>query len=418
VRVSGWKARFFTIWTGQAFSLVGSSLVRFAVIWWLTEETGSATVLAMASLAAFTPAVVLGPFLGALIDRWSRRWIMAIADGAVALLTALLALLYWLGIIEVWHVYVLLFLRALGETFHEPAMTASTTLMVPEEQLTRVAGMNQARQSLTFLAGPVLGALLVEWLSIPGVLAIDVLTALPAIGPLLFLAVPQPVSEEDDAATGGWRALIREMGQGFRYLWGWRGIFVLLMTTSLIVFFQRPAVSFMPLLVTQHFGGGPREMGWISAAFNVGSVSGGILLSAWGGFRHKIVSMVVSLVAYGLLSLARGLTPSDGFWFLVGATLLGGLASPMFFASLRAMLQSTVPPEMQGRVFATQNSLVLATGPLGLAILGPLADRIGVQTLFVLSGMACLLVALVWLLTPSVRRAEEGPPERWPGVRW
>jgi DHA3 family macrolide efflux protein-like MFS transporter len=325
-----------------------------------------------------------------------------------------LAFLYWQDVVTVWHVYVLLFLRALGETFHEPAMTASTTLMVPEEQLTRVAGMNQTRQSLTFLAGPVLGALLVEWISIPGVLAIDVLTALPAIGPLLFLSVPQPAPTEDDAAARWrerhpWQALFRETGLGFRYLWGWRGVFILLMTTSLIVFFQRPAISFMPLLITQHFGGGPREMGWISAAFNVGSVSGGLLLSAWGGFRRKIVNMLVSLVAYGLLSLARGLTPPNGFQFLVGATLLGGLASPMFFASLRAMLQSTVPPEMQGRVFATQGSLVMATGPLGLALLGPLADRIGVQTLFVLSGTACLLVALIWALTPSVRRAEDGP---------
>ena len=358
----------------------------------------------MASLAAFLPGVVLGPFLGALIDRWSRRWIMAVADGAVALLTALLALLYWLGVIEVWHVYVLLFLRALGETFHEPAMTASTSLMVPEEQLTRVAGMNQARQSLTFMAGPVMGALLVETLSIPGVLAIDVLTALPAIGPLLFLAVPQPVPEaRDDGRPGGWRALMRETGQGFRYLWGWRGIFVMLVTTSLIVFFQRPAVSFMPLLVTQHFNGGAREMGWLSAAFNVGSVGGGLLMSTWGGFRRKVVNMVVALTAYGLLSLARGLTPANAFWFLVGASLLGGLTSPMFFASLRAMLQSTVPPEMQGRVFATQNSLVMAMGPLGLALLGPLADEVGVQPLFVLSGAACLLVALVWALTPSVR---------------
>mgnify|MGYP000435178602 CR=1 FL=1 len=170
--------------------------------------------------------------------------------------------------------------------------------------------------------------------------------------------------------------MARETREGLRYIWGWRGLFVLFVSLSLIVFFQRPAISFMPLLITQHFGGGPREMGWISAAFNVGSVSGGILLSTWGGFRRKIVNMFVALMAYGLLSLARGLTPADGFWFLVGATLLGGLASPMFFASLRAMLQSTVPPDMQGRVFATQSSLVMATGPLGLAILGPLAEAI------------------------------------------
>jgi DHA3 family macrolide efflux protein-like MFS transporter len=99
----GWKARFFTIWTGQAFSLVGSALVRFALIWWMTEATGSATVLAMSSLVALLPPIVLAPLAGALIDRFSRRWIMVIADASIAFFTALLAYLYWLDAVQMWH---------------------------------------------------------------------------------------------------------------------------------------------------------------------------------------------------------------------------------------------------------------------------------------------------------------------------
>ena len=127
----GWKARFYTIWIGQAFSLVGSSLVRFAIIWWLTERTGSARVLTTANLVSMLPSVLLAPFSGALVDRWNRRWVMIISDALIALFTAALAYLYWRGNVEVWHVYLILFLRAFGDVFQSPAMNASTSLLVP-----------------------------------------------------------------------------------------------------------------------------------------------------------------------------------------------------------------------------------------------------------------------------------------------
>ena len=157
-----WKGRFFTIWSGQALSLMGSALVRFALIWWMTETTGSATVLAMATLVAFLPPIVLGPLVGTLVDRWKRRWIMAVADASIALFTAVLAGLYWRGTVATWHIYAILSLRALGAAFHSPAMTASTTLMVPKEWLTRVAGMDQTLNAMTRIAGAPLGALLVR----------------------------------------------------------------------------------------------------------------------------------------------------------------------------------------------------------------------------------------------------------------
>jgi DHA3 family macrolide efflux protein-like MFS transporter len=153
----GWKLRFSTIWTGQAFSLLGSALVRFALIWWLTEQTGSAAVLATASLMASLPPILLGPVVGTLVDRWPRRWIMVVADGAIALLTAVLSYLYWRGVVETWHIYANLFARAIGTAFHDPAMTASTSLMVPRKHLARVAGIDQTRQAVTRWGDPCSG---------------------------------------------------------------------------------------------------------------------------------------------------------------------------------------------------------------------------------------------------------------------
>jgi len=408
-----WKGRFFTIWSGQALSLMGSALVRFALIWWMTETTGSATVLAMATLVASLPPIVLGPLVGALVDRWKRRWIMVVADASIALFTAVLAYLYWRGTVEIWHIYAILFLRAFGTAFHGPAMMASTTLMVPKEQLTRVAGMDQTRDAMTRIAGAPLGALLVTLLPIQGILAIDIVTALLAVVPLLFIDVPQPVTAAPPAGArgGGWPAVIQEMREGFRYLWRWRGLFIMIVSVSVTPFFHRPASSLRPLLISNHFGGGPVEWGWASAAFGLGSVVGGLLMSTWGGFKRRFVTMVSGLLVFGLVNLVRGLAPASYFWLYLCATFMAGPATAMYSASLRAIMQSTVPPEMQGRVFSLRTSLFRGMAPLGLAVLGPVADVTGVQPIFVMDGVACLAVLLVWVLTPSVRAIEAGPGE-------
>jgi DHA3 family macrolide efflux protein-like MFS transporter len=325
-----------------------------------------------------------------------------------------LAFLYWRGSVEIWQIYAILFLRSLGTAFHEPAMTASTTLMVPEEQLTRVAGMDQTREAMTRIAGAPLGALLVTLLPIQGILAIDILTALLAIVPLTFIDVPQPiaVAPPDETRTGKWRSIVRETREGIQYLWGWPGLFVMLTTLSLVPFFHRPASSLRPLLISDHFRGGPVEWGWASAAFGLGSVAGGLLMSTWGGFRRRFVTMAGGFLVFGLVNLVRGLAPANAFWLYLCATFLAGPATAMYVASLRAIMQSTVPPEMQGRVFSLRTSLFWGMAPLGLAVLGPLADVIGVRPIFLMDGAACLLVLLTWVLVPSVRNLENGPPEQ------
>lgn len=344
-----WKAHFFTIWTGQTFSLLGSALVSFALIWRLTEQTGSAAVLATASLAASLPTIALGPVVGAFVDRWRRRYILIVADGAIALMTALLAILYWQGIAEVWHIYLILFSRGLGTAFHNPAMTASVSLMVPKEQLVRIAGLDETRKSVTAITGPVLGALLVALLPIQAILAIDVLTALIAIGPLLFIDVPQPaVGLRNMEKGGGWQSVIRDTGAGFRYLWNWTGLLILLMTVALVPLVNTPAWALIPLLIKEHFGGGPAEWGWFSVARNVGALIGGLMMSTWGGFRRRMATMLGGLAILGVVNLVRGVTPSNAYWLFLVAAFVSGPPASMFFATLKAVMQSRVPPEMQG----------------------------------------------------------------------
>ena len=240
---------FFTIWTGQAFSLLGSHLVQFALVWWLTESTGSATVLAMATMVAILPGVVIGPLAGALVDRWKRRWVMVVADGVIALTTLWAALLAWNGLLQPWHVYVIMFVRATAGGFHWPAMQASTSLMVPERLLSRVAGLNQTLYGLMQIAAPALGALLLSVSALPVILMIDVVTAAMAITPLLFIDVPQPPRQQQDLGVVAKPSVVADLISGVRYVLKWPGLLMLMAMAMIINFVVNPAFSLMPILV-------------------------------------------------------------------------------------------------------------------------------------------------------------------------
>ena len=400
----GWRVRFFTIWTGQAFSMVGSALVRFALIWWLTEETDSATVLATASVVSMLPFIVLGPLAGAFVDRWDRRWTMIISDGLIALLTGLLAYLFWRGLAQIWHVYAILFLRSLGGAFQDPAMRASTSLMAPHDELARIGGMNETLSGVVNVVSPPLGALLLEILSMQGTLAIDIITAILAIGPLLFMRIPQP-PESEESVRG--QSVFRDLGDGFRYVWGWRGLFVMFVVLAGLRFFLVPSFSFLPLIVTRHFSGGVLELGWINSAHGFGFVAGGSVLSVWGGFKRRTVTALVGLIGVGLGMVAFGLVPESAFWLALIVMLLRTMMVPLIRGSIMAIFQSHVPPELQGRVFTLLISSVSMMAPFGLAIGGPLVDALGIQALFVIGGIGCLLMALIWALNPAIMHLED-----------
>jgi MFS transporter, DHA3 family, macrolide efflux protein len=397
---------FFVIWTGQAVSLLGSQLVQFALIWWLTQTTGSATVLALASLAGMLPQVVLGPFVGVLVDRWNRRLTMMLADAAVALATIVLVYLFWADAVQIWHVYVILFIRALGGGFHGPAMQASTTLMVPEAQLTRVQGLNQALNGGMNIASAPLGALLLGVLPMQGILAIDVVTAVFAITPLFFIAVPQPpkqsVSPEDKSSF--WA----DMEAGLRYVKNWPAILMLMSMAMIINFVLSPSASLTPLLVTDHFGGNAIQLGLLEAVIGVGIVAGGLLLGAWGGFKRRIVTSLTGLIGLGVGSLIIGLAPSQSFFLaVIGGFILGSMIS-LANGPIMAIFQACIEPEMQGRVFTLLTSLASGMAPLGLVIAGPAADMLGVQAWFIVGGSVTLLMGLVGFMLPMLLRVEEG----------
>ncbi|MBI5668920.1 MAG: MFS transporter [Chloroflexi bacterium] len=400
-----WKTRFFTVWTGQAFSLFGSQLVQFALIWWLTETTRSATVLASAALVGVLPQVLISPIAGPLIDRWNRKRVMMVADALVAFTTLLLVLLFAGGVVQLWHVYLAMFIRSAAGSFHFPSMQASTSLMVPDEHLSRVAGLNQMLQGLMSIVAPPVGALLIGLLPMQGVLLIDVVTAAVAVLAVLVVPIPQP-ERQPTADVSPLRAFWRDMGSGFNYVRGWPGLMAVIVLVMLLNLIAAPALSLVPLLVTNIFGGQAGELATLNSAMGIGIVVGGVILGVWGGFKRRITTSMMAVFIMSVALLLIGFAPASAFWLALAAFFVLGVMHSLANGPLMALLQSIVAPEMQGRVFTLLMSGAALMMPLGLAVAGPLADQFGVQWMYVMAGALSLLMTITALFIPALMNIE------------
>lgn len=411
-----WQFRFFTIWIGQAFSMLGSHLVGFAFVWYLTEQTGSATILAVGSLMNMIPSVIIGPIAGAFVDRWNRKVVMAVFDSITALFTLLIAILFMFDFAQIWHIFLVMFIRSTCGQFQWAAMTASTSLMVPKQHLPRVAGANQTLHGLMNIIAPALGALFISLMPIQGILFVDVFTAVLAIGPLLFFTIPQPQRNGTLAkgSTQGKTSIWQDFSEGWKYVTGWPGLMAIIFLAMLVNFLINPAFSLLPLVVTEHFGKGAYELGFINSAFGIGVILGGLVLSAWGGFKNQMVTSLVALTTSGLAVLAVGLaSPSMYLLALVGMALFGFL-NPIINGPLMAIMQAKVEPEIQGRVFSLLSAGAGLASPLGLAIAGPVSDATSNQFWFILGGSLTVIAGAIAFFVPQIVELGKTTPEEEP----
>jgi DHA3 family macrolide efflux protein-like MFS transporter len=401
-----WAVRFFTIFTGQAFSLIGSALVQFALVWYLTQKTGSATVLATASLFAMLPQILLGPIAGTVVDRGNRRVIMIVSDGLIALSSLFLAYLFWTGRVEIWHIYLISVIRSTGGAFHYPAMAASTTLMVPPKHLARVAGANQTMQGLVNIVAPPVGALLVAFMPTQNILMIDVITAVMGITPLLFFTVPQPPHKEHSASEPR-KSFMHDLAAGFKYMAAWPGLLMLGLMATMLNFLLAPTSALTPLLVTKYFGKGALELGSLDSFFGIGMIIGGIALGVWGGFKRKIVTSLLAICVFSFAILGIAAAPPNMFWIMVAAMFVVGLMMPMTNGPIQALFQTLVEPDMQGRVMSLISSVAGAMMPISLMVAGPITDATSLQAWFWFAGITCILISLGGFFIPALYNIEQ-----------
>ncbi len=393
---------FLVIFGGQAFSLFGTRLVQFALVWYLTSQTGSAQVLTTASIAAIIPQVVIAPFAGALVDRWNRRRVMMISDSLIAAAILVLAVLFAFNRVEVWHIYLVMLFRSAGGAFQWPAMQASTSMMVPKQHLSRVAGLNQSLQGLVAIVAPPSGALLLEILPIQYVLAVDVVTAVFAVGPLLLIAVPQP--ERGDVSA---RSVLTDMKEGLGWLWSRKSIVAIMGIALMINLVTTPAFTLLPLLITTYFKGGALELAWVQSANGIGMILGGIALGVWGGFKSKSRTAFSALFIGSLGLLGFSQTPADLFLLGIAFVFVFGFMNAIGNSSFFSVLQVVVPPEIQGRVFTLVMASSTAVSPIGLVIAGPIAEMFGIRLWFVMAGITILIGSILGFIIPGLKDLEK-----------
>lgn len=397
-----WRLRFWSIWIGQALSLVGSALTQFVLLWWITLETASTEALAIAGIAALLPQALLGPLGGTLADRFSRRALMIGADAISAACMLVLVWLFQSGQVQLWHLYTMMFVRSSMQAFQAPAAAASTAMLVPADWIGRVAGLNQMLQGVMTIAAAPLGALLLAFLPFQGALLVDVVTALLGIVPLLIFAVPQPTRARHER-PGLWTDFVG----GARVVLHNRGLLMLFGLVALVVVTIMPTFTLTPLLVTEHFGGGVNAVAFMEGLAGIGIIAGGALIAAVPLFKRRIVTVLVSFAISCAAVAFTAMTPGSMLWLAALWWGLSGITFSTGNAPMMALLQSRVPNELQGRVISLLNTVMGLAAPLGLALAAPLGDLIGVRGIFIAGGLVSAAICLLGFASPSLMQIED-----------
>ena len=401
--MNNWKKVFAIIWTGQFFSILTSSIVNFAIILWLSFETKSAEVLAFAAIAAMLPQSVLGLFAGIFVDRWKRKRVMIMADSFIAFCTLILAILFYLDVAKLGHVYILLALRSVGSAFHMPAMQASVPLLAPKSELIRIAGINQIIQSACNIAGPALAALFISFMEMTNILLLDVIGAALACTSLLFVKIPDPENEERSQKV----QLLKEAKEAYTEVRAQNGLSWLFVLSILATFFIMPVGVLFPLMTLNHYSGNAYQISLVEAAWGIGALLGGAFLGI-KKFKLNEISLINWMyLLLGFTFLLSGVLPVSGYPLFVGLTAIGGISGSLYMASITTVLQTRINPVVMGRVFSFYMSVSLLPSMIGLLSTGFLADNIGIGNTFIIGGVLVGMIGVISFFVPSIRKLRE-----------
>jgi DHA3 family macrolide efflux protein-like MFS transporter len=385
-----WRKSFFTIYTGQAFSLLSSSAVQFSIIWWITMETGSAMALTIASVVGLLPQAFIGLFAGVWIDRFNRKKIMIIADCVVALSSLFLGALFFIGIQKILFVYIVLFVRALGETFHKPALQAAIPQLVPSSELTKAGGFGQMIHSACSMAGPMLGAFLMSVTTLQYAMLVDVLGAVFAVLTLSFVKVPKHTIDQKSKLS-----IIQDMKHGICAFKSNKALLRLSipMLISTIIFV--PLGTLLPLMVKQYFNGTAWHNGIVQTLFSSGMLIAAMIIGITGGLKKQFLMISISTSLLGICALIGGILPAHLFWVFCIVVFVMGAMGMGFNIPFTSYIQRTVPSKDLGKVISLVTSVMSFGAPVGMFIAGPVSEFIGVSNWMICAGVIMIFIGLL-----------------------
>lgn len=431
-RPQGMKA-FTIVWAGQILSLVGSAMTGFALTIWAWQLTGTATALALVGFFNFAPQVLFSPIAGALVDRWNRKLVMALSDLASGLTTIAILILYTSGNLQIWHLYVAGAISGLFHAFQWPAYSAAISVMIPKKQYARASGMMSMAEFGSGILSPALAGALIGIMGIGGILVIDIVTFVFALGTLLVVAIPQPKVTEEGLKGRG--SLLQESLYGFRFILkrpSLLGLQLVFLGGNLMATI---AYTLLNPMVLARTGNNAAILALVQSVAGACGVAGGLLVTATGGPKRRIVGVLAGWGINGIGLLVYGM--GAGPWVWVPAALLAFTVGPVINSSNQAIWQSKVAPDVQGRVFSVRRLIAQISAPLSMLIAGQAADKIteplmqdagsllaqtfggvfgtqigsGMGLLISLSGLLVVVVALIGASIPMIRNVETLLPD-------
>jgi MFS family permease len=423
---------FTIVWVGQAVSLLGTSMSAFALTIWAYQLTGQATALALVQFFHVTPLLLVSPVAGAIVDRSNRKLMMMVSDLASGLATIGILILYATGNLQIWHLYVASVITGTFQTFQWPAYSAAITMIVPKQHYARAHAMNELAGNTSGIFAPLLAGALLAFIGLTGILVIDVITFVVAIGALLIVHIPQPQATEEGRASQG--SIWKESAYGFRYIFRRPSLLGLQLVFLIGNFFASLAFVLVAPMILARTNNNSLIFGSVQTAGAIGGVVGGVAMSAWGGTRRKVHGVLTGWSLSGLLGIfLTGLGRALPLWAV--GSFFSAFFVPLINSSNQAIWQSKVPADLQGRVFAIRRLIAWFVNPLATLIAGPLADYVlepamatggrtgplaalagtgpgsGMALLIMFSGLAAAFVGLGGYLVPAVRDAETILPD-------
>jgi hypothetical protein len=424
---------FIAIWTGQVFSLIGTSMTSFALGIWAWKATGSATALALMGVFFTVPMMVFSPLAGAFVDRSNRKVVMALSDLAAGVMTLFILIMYLSGHLQIWQLYLAGALEGVFQTFQWPAYSAAISTMIPKDQLIRANSMIGIAESGAGILAPIFAGALLGLVGLEWIFLIDLTTLVIALSLLAWVVVPQPQITEEGLKSRG--NIWQESLYGFKYIFtrpSMLGLQLIFLVGNLM---SSGAMTLVTPMILARTANNANYLAWVESAAGVGGVIGAAILSAWGGPKRRFNGVAGGWLLCGVFTILFGLGRSLPVW-IISFTLLA-MVSNLINSSNQAIWQTKTPPDVQGRVFSIRRLIAQVASPLGMIIAAPLADKVfepgmklsgsplantfgpifgagvgtGMSVIMAICGLFIIISTLVGFFTPSVRNVEAIMPD-------
>ena len=391
---STWKRKTTLFLISQGVTLFGSALVQFAIVWYVTLKTASGVWVAALTVCSFLPQTLISLVSGAWADRYSKKTLIILSDTIIALATLALALLFpRIGEDKTVLIALLVtsVIRSVGAGVQMPAVNATLPLLVPEEHLMRVNGVNATLQSIIQFATPAAAGAILSLGSFVSALLIDVVTAAVGIGLLSCVALPRQAAIQNESPS-----VFADVREGFRYIRTERFFAKLMLLYGLFILLSVPGGFLSALLVTRVYGTSYWNLTIVELVGFAGMATGGMLLGVWGGFSNRVTTLLLGVGLSGLLTIGMGAI--SNFFVYLAFILVLGVAITAAQTAATTLIQERADPAMQGRMFGLMSSLYSGFLLIGMSVFGPLADSVSLQLLMILTGGILALLAAAFRL--------------------